>query len=109
MKKQIEKGPNIAICQKREETERGWGTRPDGFSLHVSHDALARYIKEYWSTMPKAVPYEYSRPDGTPYEVGVSDEVFARIEASGDGIPYYYGWEYPGSGGVDGWRPMQRD
>lgn len=24
------------ICQKWEESERGWGTRPNGYSLHLA-------------------------------------------------------------------------
>ncbi|HTE58645.1 MAG TPA: hypothetical protein VK694_07965 [Verrucomicrobiae bacterium] len=103
MRKQIEEGPNPAICQKWEETERGWGERPDGFSLHLSLDGLRRYIKAYWDRMPDQAPSEYSRPNGTPYSVGVSDEVAAQIEASNDGLRFYESHDYPGSGGIDGW------
>ncbi len=109
MKKQIETGPNTAVCQKWEESEQGWGTRPDGFSLHLSLDGLAKFLEKYRDRMPKAVPYEYSRPCGTPYEVEVSDKVIAEIEASKNGTQFYDDYDYPGSGGVDGWLPMKRD
>lgn len=109
MGKQIELGTNMVVCQKWEESERYWGTRPDGFSLHISYEALRRYVKGYWDSMPDEAPDEYSRPDGTPYPVGVSDAVAAEVAAGGDGKRYYEGYEYPGSGGIDGWQPVRRD
>lgn len=54
-----------------EESERGWGTRPDGYSIHKSVADCQQFVKEYWDKMPDAVPDEYSRPAGTPYAVSV--------------------------------------
>ena len=106
MEKQIIKaGPHQVVCQKWEESERGWGVRPDGFSLHLSHDGLRKYIKEYWDGMPDEAPDEYSRPSGTPYEVGVAEEVVVKIERNG-GLRYYSN-QYLGSGGADGRRTMR--
>ena len=92
------------IVQKWEESELGWGTRPDGFSLHLTDADRESYIKEYWDRMPKSVPDEYSRPDGTPYKAKVDAATFARVKASKNGIR---GWRAcpPGSGGADGWVP----
>lgn len=45
-----------------EESERGWGTRPDGYSFHRSQDEATKFINEYQSKLPKEVPDEYSRP-----------------------------------------------
>lgn len=104
--KNIELGSNPVICQKWEESERGWGRRPDGFSLHISYDALRRYIKTYWDGMPDVAPDEYSCPDGTAYPVGVSDEVYQAVQ-SGDGIRYSSNTNYPGSAGLEGWMPQQ--
>lgn len=59
------------VVQKWEESERGWGTRPDGYSLHPDMAALKRYIAMYWKKMPDGVPDEYSRPYGDPYEADV--------------------------------------
>ncbi len=72
--------PEIAYCQLWEESERGWGQRPDGFSLHASEEAAKRYIKAYWDEMPKEVPDEYERPSGSPFLVKVSGELFAKLE-----------------------------
>lgn len=95
---------NEVIVQKWEESERGWGSRPDGFSLHLTDEDRKAYIKEYWAGMPKETPDEYERPDGTPYKAEVSDSVFAKVKASKNGIRDYHN-EYPGSGGTDGWVP----
>jgi len=106
-RKQIEEGPNAVLCQKWEESERGWGTRPDGFSLHLSLEGLKRYIRSYWDSMPDEAPDEYSRPDGTPYLTGVSDSIKDQIEQAGNGLRYISIYEYPGSGGTDGWVPVR--
>jgi hypothetical protein len=42
--------------------ERGWGTRPDGYSLHATTKEAEQYIEDYWEKMPDEVPEEYSRP-----------------------------------------------
>ena len=104
--KNIELGSNSVICQKWEESECGWGRRPDGFSLHISYAALRKFIEQYWDGMPDVPPDEYSRPDGTPYPVGVSDDVYQTVKKSGDGVRYSGLTEYPGSGGLDGWMPQ---
>jgi hypothetical protein len=78
------------LCQQWEESEAGWGVRPDGYSLHKDKDALERYVKAYWATMPKAVPAEYERPCGHPYPVYVHESVAARL-AEKDGLRYYSG------------------
>jgi len=94
------------ICQKWEESERGWGTRPDGYSLHLTDEDRQAYIKGYWAGMPEEVPDEYSRPDGTPYHCRVDEETFKEVEASKNGIRRFRG-PLPGSGGTDGWVPVK--
>ncbi len=41
------KEENAVVVQKWEETERGWGVRPDGFSLHLTDADRSAYIGEY--------------------------------------------------------------
>lgn len=89
MKERIALGKNLVICQEWEESERGWGVRPDGFSLHATELDRQQYIKNYWKHIPDSVPDEYSRPRGTPYSVGVNDEVLAEVAATGNGKRYY--------------------
>ena len=45
-----------------EEKERGWGNRPDGWSLHVSADEYHRYAEQYRNSLPQPLPEEYSVP-----------------------------------------------
>lgn len=70
------------ICQKWEESERGWGCRPDGYSLHLTDADRKAFINSYWEEMPDSEPDEYSRPDGKPYEVEVDDKIFKSLEAA---------------------------
>ena len=44
------------------EHERGWGSRPDGCTLHLSKIDANEFIKEYWDRQPDETPYEYSAP-----------------------------------------------
>ena len=36
---------NEVVVQKWEESERGWGTRPDGFSLHLTEAYIQAFIE----------------------------------------------------------------
>ncbi len=71
------------------ETERGWGTRPDGYSVHKTPEDLKEFVKQYWDSMPNYVPDEYSRPTGDPEFVEVTQELLDRVEASEYGVRIY--------------------
>ena len=81
------------IYQHWIESERGWGQRPDGFSLHISEEARIRYIKEYEDTLPTEVPDIYDRPAGRPVEIEISDDVFNSFftgkETDGESSRYF--------------------
>jgi hypothetical protein len=68
------------------ESERGWGTRPDGYTLHLNKTDRHAFIKAYWDRMPREVPVEYSRPEGEPVLVDVDGATFEKIKASRNGI-----------------------
>jgi len=75
------------IKQTWTESERGWGCRPDGYSLHLSEDDMTAYNKAYWDEQPDGpAPDEYSRPDENPKKVKVDVETFKRVKASKHGI-----------------------
>ena len=98
---------NKVIVQKWEESERGWGTRPDGFSLHLTESDRQKFVEEYWERQQAASPEppdEYSRTDGTPYEAEVDDDTYERVKKSKYGIRDI--GDPPGHGGSDGWVPM---
>lgn len=76
----------VVIRQDWEESERDWGTRPDGTSLHKNPEDLQEYIKEYWASMPKEAPDEYSRPDSKHYKFFVTKDIYKEIAKSKNGI-----------------------
>lgn len=79
----------LVFCQKWEESERGWGTRPDGYSLHCTIQDVGNYIREYWNSMPDEVLDEYSRPDGNPYPCFLDRETYEKVKRSKNGIRFY--------------------
>ena len=72
------------VCQDWTESERGWGTRSDGCSLHKTLADRGAFIKDYWNSMPDEIPDEYSYPEGSPYTLSVSKTMYGKIE--GDGL-----------------------
>ena len=72
-----------------EESERGWGARPDGYSLHLNIDDCNMYIEKYWDSMPDKAPDEYSRPAGEPCNVNVSNETYKKLQESKIGLRIY--------------------
>jgi len=69
-----------------EESERGWGTRPDGCSLHLKREDFQVHLDNYWDKMPDEAPDEYSRPAGTPVAVSVGLRLYARIKETKHGL-----------------------
>lgn len=78
---------NRAYYIQWEESERGWGVRPDGYSLHLTaEDALIHKLKVlkqqadyYKGKGPNYVPDEYTRV-GSEGEIMVPDEIYAKLE-----------------------------
>jgi hypothetical protein len=65
------------------ESERGWGYRPDGASLHLTQDDAKKYLKAYWDRMPTEVPHEYSRNDSdTGTLVAISPTMYKELKNS---------------------------
>ncbi len=63
-----------------EESERGWGVRPDGYSFHRSPEEAKEFIEEYQKKLPKEVPDEYSRPSYTkPKLIEVSEGLYDYV------------------------------
>ena len=77
----------LVYCQNYEESERGWGTRPDGHSFHLSREDAGQFAQDYCQlgTLPQA-PDEYSRPIGELAHVEVDAKTFKELErARADG------------------------
>lgn len=78
------------LVQQWEESEAGWGTRPDGYSIHETGPDREDYISEYWDSMPDYVPSEYSRPYGNTFWYALTDkEMQDRLKNSKNGIREY--------------------
>lgn len=77
----------VVHCQLWVESERGWGVRPDGSSLHATDEDRRAFIDRYWGTLPDGhAPDVYSRPDGKPFPVDIDEETLDRITRSEDGL-----------------------
>jgi hypothetical protein len=74
------------------ESERGWGVRPDGCSMHFNEADHRVFVDKYWDSMPDEVPDEYSRPNGNPYYVEVTDDLFNEVMISEYGKRF---WRIP--------------
>ncbi len=75
-----------AILIRWVETERGWGIRPDGCTIHANEEDYKNYVKEYNEDLPDEVPDIYSRPDGEIRKVVISKELNERLLSSDNGI-----------------------
>lgn len=89
MADRIEPGDYVVVCQRWEESERGWGVRPDGFSLHIHPGDREAFIERHWDELPVETPDEYDRPSGEPFEVGVSEAEYEGLAESGGSRRYY--------------------
>ncbi len=98
------------IVQKWEESERGWGERPDGYSIHRTEEHRALFVQNiYKKRDPDDVPDEYERIAGTPYECEIDDDdkrIQDLLATDKYGIRVNNN-DYPGSGGTDGWVPRR--
>jgi len=72
------------------ESERNWGVRPDGCSLHLTQKDADTYVSDYWKIMPDSTPDEYSRPSGVSKLIEVSDTLFKHIEATKNGVRIWH-------------------
>ena len=64
------------------ESERGWGTRPDGHSYHLSENDYHEYYKKYCDGLPAEVPDEYSASTGVleTKVVPLTDEEYSDMK-----------------------------
>jgi len=74
------------VVQKWEESELGWGSRPDGYTIHQSEQHRIDFIKSYWDSMPPSPPNEYSRPYGSSYLIDISVEDYKELVEKGGSI-----------------------
>lgn len=92
MKKKQKKLEEV-IYVSWEESERGWGTSPDGCSLHLTIEDSKVFKKKYWAKMPDEVPDVYSRPAGKPVKAYATGALYKMIKESDVGIRVWDFWE----------------
>ena len=68
-----------------EESERSWGVRPDGCSLHVSVKDHEKFIEQVYNKREDedTVPPEYDRIVGEVIEVMIKDDLYDSFQSSG--------------------------
>ena len=76
------------FAQNWEESERGWGVRPDGVTLHATLAKMNEYKKKFFSSQPGrsadgSAPDEYTRESGEPYEIEVDETLYKQVVAAG--------------------------
>jgi len=77
------------------ESERGWGVRPDGYTLHLTSADRDLFVKGFYdmhNNLPSA-PDEYTRTNGGPTVVDVDDDTVAELQTHRTKIPRG-GYEY---------------
>jgi hypothetical protein len=79
-------GSFIVFAESWTEYERGWGSRYDGHTFHLSKEHRDRFVKAYWDRTKKdQVPDEYSTPDENLFPTEVDAELYNAIVESVDG------------------------
>lgn len=105
------------VVQKWEESEAGWGTRPDGYSIHLTEEDRAAYCKKFakWQQDyfkkeygDDRVPPEYDRICGAPYLAEVDAKVYEELTANKKQGLRIWDNKYPGNGGTDGWKNVKK-
>ena len=67
------------------EYERGWGSRPDGYTLYPDIETAEAHVESFLSERTSGpVPDEYSNP-GEPKQFSVGEDIFVRINESPTG------------------------
>lgn len=66
------------------EHERGWGSRPEGATLHLTREDRDIYVSGYIATYNNLdeAPDEYTSPDGNPEIVDVDAAMYKKLVAA---------------------------
>lgn len=83
-----QKKNHLVIRVEWVESERGWGIKPDGYSLHINGEDVEKFIKAYWKKMPDAVQDVYSLPEGQTTQ-RVDEATYKKIKKSKHGVRFY--------------------
>ncbi len=78
----------LVLCQPWTEYERGFGCRPDGYTLYLSKDHRDKHIKNYNKKNNNLdfAPDEYTKADGNAYFIIVDKKCYDDLVESKDVI-----------------------
>lgn len=76
------------VCQEWEESEAGWGCRPDGASFHLTEEDRRIYVEAFLKRQQKyftdagvkGTPDEYTRTSGGPFLKDVDNKLYLKIK-----------------------------
>jgi hypothetical protein len=73
---------NKVILQIWEESERGFGTRPDGCSMHIDSKERENYIRSIYESRnsDEYIPKEYDRIVGEGIDAFIEDTLFDLVQ-----------------------------
>lgn len=78
------------LCQEWVERERGWGMRPDGFTLHLTKEDHDAWVKRHYARHTGPVPDEYTSTVGDPRMLAIDAAMYKNLtdnkESGGNGI-----------------------
>lgn len=72
---------NQIVIQLWEESEKGWGVRPNGCTLHTNMIECRKYIVRIYNERDSKVevPNEYDKICGEPLYAQVDDNLYNRV------------------------------
>jgi len=78
--------PKVLVMQW-EESECGWGVRPDGWTMHFDKESLDLYCASFWAQQRAGhtgqfAPDVYTREAGKPFELEVDAEIYEKVKAN---------------------------
>jgi hypothetical protein len=74
---------NKVVLQLWEESEKNWGIRPDGCSIHLDDNLRNSYVKALYVDRGTEIPNIYERILGDPIIAFVNDNIYAILENEG--------------------------
>ena len=74
---------NKVILQLWEESERGYGSRPDGCSIHIDEKIQKEYTDISYKNRGDDVPDVYERLVGDPFFAFIEDGLFEILKRDG--------------------------
>lgn len=85
-------------CQDWVESERGWRTSPDGYTLHLTEEDRDKFVRGYNRTFnnKEEVPSIYTRAEGPPRLIKITLEQLEILRSQKDKPDVQFEWQRHG-------------